>query len=195
MVLPLLVNGLSTFWYQHSIHYHYGTLLVPGLMAATIWGMGHGSARLRRGLAVLPLVSALLTLWLWGPVPGSGEPGSHLVPPPAYTQAATEAMSLIPPEAAVAADYRLVPHLAHRAEIYEFPNPWAQRNWGNGWGNGLPLADRVPRVGYVIAIRDEEPRLLAILDDLVASDEFHAVYDRDGVVLLARGAREWQFWF
>jgi uncharacterized membrane protein len=39
VILPLVANGLSTFAYQHMLNYHYGTLVVPGLLVAAVTSM------------------------------------------------------------------------------------------------------------------------------------------------------------
>jgi uncharacterized membrane protein len=186
VALPLVFNGLSIIDYQHQLMYHYGTLVVPGLIAAAVWGMEHASVRLRRGLAVALVVSSLLGLWLWGPVPGSRYVGGR-AGTPLYAQAAHEAMSLIPPTAAISVDYRFLTHLDHRAEIYEFPNPWCQANWGDYKGNGQPLKERAQRVDYILVLRPEDTQTKeTVLGRLMVSGEFCTVFDREGVLLLAR---------
>jgi len=49
-----------------------------------------------------------------------------------------EALKLVPPIASVAATYTLLPHLSHRTQIYDWPNPWVPSYWGNDDGYRLP---------------------------------------------------------
>lgn len=186
VVLPLLFNGLSAFLYQHGIERHYGALVVSGMTVAAVFGIAHVSPSVRRWLVVYMVAAAMVGLWLWGPVPGSRHQAYWPETPKPYSVAANAALALIPPDAVVAADYRFVTRLDHRVEIYEFPNPWAQRNWADGKSNGRPLPDRIARVQYVIALRDQEKALQPVLDQVMASGEFRTVYDQDGVVLLQR---------
>ncbi len=67
---------------------------------------------------------------------GSGRRGPHRMRP------STKALRLVPPDAAVSASYNLVPHLTHRTQVYEFPNPWIVTNWGVQ-GEDPPDPDRV----------------------------------------------------
>ena len=99
---PLIANGLSPYFYQHHIEYHYGTLVVPSLFVATVFGIAHAhKPRLRQALVGLLVASALLCAWLWGPLPHTRHsiPWAH--PPNPYTQSVDSAMKLIPPEAVV----------------------------------------------------------------------------------------------
>jgi uncharacterized membrane protein len=52
-------------------------------------------------------------------------------------------MERIPDDAAVSANAVFVPHLAHRPEIYTFPNPWRSSNFGPGTRPGHRDPDRV----------------------------------------------------
>lgn len=186
VVLPLLFNGLSTFPYQHGIERHYGALVVSGMTVAAVFGIAHASKRVRRWLVVYMVVAAMVGLWLWGPVPGSRDQAYWPDTPKPYSAAAGAAIALIPADAVVAADCHFVTHLDHRVEIYEFPNPFAQRNWADGKSNGEPLPDRIARVQYVIVLRDQEAVLRPVFEQVLASGEFRTLYDQDGVVLLQR---------
>ena len=144
---PLLANGLSTFPYQYQIEYHYGTLVVPSMFVAAIFGIARFRGRVsgRRWWACCsppPCVSA----WLWGPLPHTRHAVAWAPPRTAYTRAVDAAIKLIPADAVVSADSTTAMHLDRRREIYEFPNPWYQRNWGAGDATGQSLPDRAARV-------------------------------------------------
>lgn len=190
VALPLVANGLSTFLYQYSIQSHYGTLVVPSLLVASILGIAHTFPRLRRLLVVLMIVAAILCTWLWGPAPGSRDQGYWPTPEPGFVEATRQAMELIPPDAVVSADYHVVTHLDHRVEIYEFPNPFLVTNWGDGSLTGQSLPDRAARVRYVLVFRDMEARSLGALNKLMASGEFRITYEQNGVVLLERSEQK-----
>ncbi|MCL5736956.1 MAG: DUF2079 domain-containing protein [Actinobacteria bacterium] len=152
VILPLAANGLSTFAYQHMLKYHYGTLVVPALLVAAVFGIANLPLRVRKILVGLMLVTSAVGLWLWGPVPHSRDPGIWENAPPAYARAVHDAIEMIPAEAVVSADYHLVTHVDHRVEVYEFPNPWYLLNWAGGV-TGRSLPDRVARVQYLLVSR------------------------------------------
>lgn len=141
---PLVSNLLSTFPYQYQIEYHYSTLILPVLAVAAIVGFARfRSMRTRKVLVAGMAAGALAGAYLWGPL--GRDPASVADPGAPRAQAAREAIALIPPDAAVSASYAYVPHLTHREQIYEFPNPWRATNWGD-WsqeGTRLPSASDV----------------------------------------------------
>jgi uncharacterized membrane protein len=190
VILPLLANGLSTWAPQHSLQAQYGTLVVSGLVAAAIFGLARAPSRARWAIVGVMLVTALAGLWLWGPVPGSRHPATWPTRSEAYLEAANEAVSLVPSGAVVSAHYRFVPHLDHRTEIYEYPNPWVLTNWGDRLTEGQSLPDRAARVEYVVFSREDNDQGLSgeVFDKLVASGEFKVVFDREGILVAHRVA-------
>jgi uncharacterized membrane protein len=174
---------LSTFGYQHSIHYHYSTLIIPILVAAAVVGIARfRSKRIRAALTTLVTVSALTTGYLWGPLDRDeqpiGDPGS------AQSAAIRDAIGVVPSNASVSAIYNLVPHLTHRVHIYEFPNPWRARNWADGRREGerLGVADEIE---YVVVPDQMDTEEQSVVNDLVAGD-YSIIYNRDGYVVLGR---------
>ena len=41
-------------------------------------------------------------------------------------------MKSVPAQASASVAYNIDTHMTHRAEIYEFPVPWCNINWGSG---------------------------------------------------------------
>jgi uncharacterized membrane protein len=182
---PLLVNLLSSFPYQHQLRYHYSTLIVPVLVVSAIVGIARfRSTRVRGVLAVLMAASAVTAAYLWGPI------GRHDVPVAdpgtPHAVAAREAMSMVPAEAAVSASHRYVPHLTHRRQIYEFPNPWRAANWGDWTSEGarLPFADDIDYLLITTADRND-PHGGPIIRRL-EEKEFVRMFASEGVELLRR---------
>ena len=131
----LLINVISAFGYTHSIRYHYSSLLVVGVMLATVesaarYGWTQGG---RRFLVGLVAATALATNVAWSPSPLSVEyhSGIWAQSSPRH-HAMSDALALVPSGANVTAIYYLVPHLTHRKIIYEWPNPFVRppANWG-----------------------------------------------------------------
>jgi uncharacterized membrane protein len=184
---PFAANVLSTFSYQHEIRYHYGTLILPVLITAAIFGIARARTGRRRACLVAILTaSALLSGFLWGPLPGARHPAYLADPSAAFAREARAAIRLIPADASVSAFYPFTTHLTHRARIYEFPNPFRAQWWGLGAQEGqrLPEADTV---SYVIL-----PKLGAYFTpemyDVVQSlrDDFVTLFDSGNVTLLQR---------
>jgi uncharacterized membrane protein len=184
---PLLSNLLSTFWYQYQIEYHYGTLIVPVLVAAAVFGIaGVRSMQTRYLLVGIMTVSAVTSAILWGPLPIGRSDIAMADPSTTHAQTLRRAIELIPDDAGVSAVHYVVPHLTHREHIYEFPVPWRAANWADTSREGerLPFTEAVD---YVLVPTQLEPDLQAIVDSL-GSEGFRPIYERDGIILLHRGS-------
>lgn len=190
VALPMLaINALSTFPYTRDIKYHYSALVVAGAAVATVeaisW-MGQGD-RARRTLVGLVMVTALASSVAWGPSPIGREfrgPIWPLKEPPGQ-EARERAVAMIPPGAATSAFYNLVPHLAHRRLIYEFPTPFVAGLWG-------VRGERLPDPGIVRWLVVDRGQMGAqdqsVLDGLLVQ-EFATRFSRDGILVAERVAR------
>jgi len=184
MVAPLATNVLSTFYYQYDIHYHYGTMIVPMLVATTIFAVARARSMAGRQIMVgLVVACSLVTAYLWGPTPlGRHEapiasPDGNSIP---YLERANR---IIPKDAVLSAFYGYVPHFDHRVEIYMFPNPFKASYWGTfkTEGQRLPQADRVEYI-LLPTILDPEPQ--AVLDQV--RDQYDTVFEEGNVTLLRK---------
>jgi hypothetical protein len=126
--LVLFTNILSTYWYQYHIQYHYSLIAVPALVFGTAYALGSvpmRGGRWNRPLAVGAVgLASVLAAYTWAPMPYlQSNPGYW---PPSHPVAvdARDIIAGIPADAVVSAHYRMAPHLAYRAEIYQFPNPF-----------------------------------------------------------------------
>ncbi len=141
MALPQVlasVIGLSP--YARSIHYQYTSMMIAPLLIATIEGA--------RVLWRFKIMHFILPIWLLAcayttNVDRSPSPFGHwyqvwALPDPRH-DAMRAALKLVPDNVSVAATYTLLPHLSHRARIYDWPNPWVPTYWGND--DGYRLAD------------------------------------------------------
>ena len=61
------------------------------------------------------------------------------------------ALALVPDDASVTATYQLLPHLAHREQIYDWPNPFVPAYWGNDDCYRLPSPTAID---YVVVDRN-----------------------------------------
>ena len=134
-------------------------------------------------LLVLLVVVAGLTSWRYGPAPYARDPVAVAVGP--VDQARRQALTLVTEGAPVSAQYNLVPHLGHRVEVYEFPNPFRAVNWGLA-GDEHPQA-ALERLRFVVVQRNllgEQDRQL--LDDLQNDPAWRTAMDSQEVVVLER---------
>jgi uncharacterized membrane protein len=183
---PLLLNLAAVQPEHHQIRFHYLATAAPLLAAGAVAGLAAVRQRRRRLLApllvLLVLVAGFMD-WRFGPAPWSRDPVA--IPVGRADRAQREALALVDPDAAVSAQYNLVPHLAHRPRIYEFPNPFRAVNWGLP-GDTLPPG-AAEAVRFVVVQRDllgKEDREL--LDRLQADPAWRTRLDRDDVVVLER---------
>ncbi|HET9495004.1 MAG TPA: DUF2079 domain-containing protein [Chloroflexia bacterium] len=136
--LPVLaLNLLSDRSAQYDYEHHYSLLLVPGLMAAAVYGAGNLSGWLaRRGNTVKAALWVAMGLVVWGlamQVPFKNPAvRAFLYPEPAErVAAANRLVAMVLPEAKVAASSKLAPHLLPRRYIYNFPPaPYSPYNLG-----------------------------------------------------------------
>jgi len=145
-VLVLVGNTVSNFWYQFHIEYHYSLVAVPALLIATIVGVGRLSVGLRRGLVVVVVVSSLWSASVWSYVPFRLDKYPHWGAEHPVAAAADEMYAEIPPNAKISVFHSTAPHLAHRKEIYQFPNPFRIVMYGpdtSTEGQRSPLADGI----------------------------------------------------
>ena len=184
-ILPLAGNVVSTFPYQYNIHYHYSTLVLPVLVAATILGIARQgtSVAARQAFTGLVVVASVIAAYLWGPTPLGRHEASISDPDTATVRSVRAAVELLPGDAVVSAYYGWIPQIDHRDEVYMFPNPWKASYWGTfrQEGKRLPQADRVQYL-FVPSRLDPEPR--AVFDAI--RGDFDLVYERDGVALFKR---------
>ena len=78
--------------------------------------------------------------------------------------------------------YNLLPHLAHRDQIYDFPVPWRNVNWGV---DGEHLANPADVRWIVVDRREMSTDDLALFERLLQR-QFRAVFDRDDIVVAKR---------
>jgi uncharacterized membrane protein len=183
---PLLLNLAAVQPEHHQLRFHYLATAAPLLAAGAVAGLARVRSARRPLLAavlVLLVVVAGFTSWRYGPAPWARDPLA--LPATAADQARRHALALVPEGAPVSAQYNLVPHLGHRVEVYEFPNPFRAVNWGLA-GDEHPPAD-LERLRFVVVERNllgTQDRQL--LDRLKADPAWRTALDDQDVVVLER---------
>jgi hypothetical protein len=129
------------------------------------------------------LTSALVAAVAWGISPiGNGGDG-YWGYDKARLAVKRQAIAMVPPGQAVSTSYLLVPHLAHRRGIYEYPNPFHGKNWGiRDQHQHNPNQIRWIVVDTQTVSADD----LVYLRELLASGEFRLRMNRDGMQVAER---------
>ena len=195
--LPQFVlDAISDVSWTRQITFHYVAL---PLVAAAL-AMVEGTAFLVRRVGGLTrwlvpgvvLACALATTLAWGPSPVGSEYRAGWWPPVTDDRIEVKrvAVRAVPGDASVSAVYTMVPHLSRRAEIFSFPNPWRESNYGAP-GTAPPDPTTVDWLVVDRQALDDDGR--ALLDQVLRGDaddggRFRVVLDRADV-LVARRAR------
>lgn len=162
IALPVVAsNVLSTFYYQHDIQYHYSIVVVPVLLTAATFGIARLAPKSRAIGASVVLAFSAVTFVAWGQHPLAAHPRVVLRGDAEVAVAGREIIRDLPDDAVLSVYDPLTTHLAHRKEIYFFPNPFRAVYYGvdsSVSGERLPAADRVD---YVVLPRVMSPELSA----------------------------------
>ena len=181
----VLVNVLSSLPGTYDIRFQYSSMVMVGVALAGVEGLG----RITRHRTLLLVATALMATGAiagniaWSPSP-LGRPYGEGVWSPRVPKhdAFDAAIARVPTEASVAATYFLIPHLTHRREAYEWPNPWVLGNWGQS-GEAAPDPDTVDYIVIDRSLEQED----ALFDELTGpSGDYEIVYDESSVVVAKR---------
>lgn len=189
MALPqMLASVIGQSPYARTIRYQYTAVMIAPIVIAAIEGTAWmwRYRFVRRFLVPWLLVCAYVTNIAWSPSPISAN-DSVWARPNERHDALREAIALVPDGASVTATYALGPHLSHREQIYDWPNPWVPAYWGNDDTYRLPDPGEIEYIvldrNHVGAAQQE------LLNDLVGpGGEFDVLLDSDGVVVGRRPA-------
>jgi hypothetical protein len=148
--------------------------------AARLWRFRH----VRQVLVPWLLVCAYVSHVAWSPSPISANEAVWATPRERHG-AMRAALDLVPDDAAVTATFALSPHIAHREQLYDWPNPWIPAYWGNDDERRLPDPTEIE---YLLVDRlhvgaDHRP----LFDSLIApGGDYEVVYEADDVIVARR---------
>jgi uncharacterized membrane protein len=184
---PILLNLAAVHGLQQEIRFQYLATSAPFLALATVAGLQVVARRRRALVPVMVLLLVVVAVYLdyqQGPAPWSKKVYLPANAGP-LNDARRQALGLIDPAAPVSAQHNLVAHLAHRAGVYEFPNPFVAANWGFPGDQHQPAeAEGIRYVAVERRLLGERDR--ALLDRLRAQAQWRTLLDRGGVVVLER---------
>jgi uncharacterized membrane protein len=187
--LPMLAVNVFTsegFPFTRNYQFHYSAIVLVGVVIATAEALARiRSVRVRQLLTLVLLATSFASTVAWGASPLSRDYDRGIWPLGVDARAAVkrEAVERLPTGAATSAAYNLVPHIAHREKVYEFPVPWRDVNWGVKGEN----LDDAAGVEWLLVDRQllNTPEDIALLDRLLRR-EFEVHFERDGIVLAQR---------
>jgi uncharacterized membrane protein len=184
-------NVISTFVYQHLIRFHYSLIIIPVLAFATVVAVGRVSQRFRWVVVSVVGITALLTAYLWGPMPFSREPLAYWSPSYAPAAEARQLAERLPDDAVVSAYHSYVPFVGHRERIYMFPTPFKAVYWSTYDREGRTLRF-VDDIEYVFLPANLSPDLEEVWarwqDDYVLDSRIGSalIYRRSDLPPIAR---------
>ena len=188
MALPQMlasVIGLSP--YARIARYQYTSVMIAPIFIASV----QGAFVFWR----FQLAKILLPLWLvgcayvsnvaWSPSPLNEKDFVVWSTPNPRHESLRRAIAVVPDDASVSATYQILPHLAHRRHIYDWPNPFWAAVWGNDDCAHLPDPTTVQ---YVVIDKTQiGPNNIAIYNAMRAPDgPFEAVFEDVNAVTLRR---------
>jgi uncharacterized membrane protein len=147
---PVLAsNVVSNFWYQHSIQYHYSLIAVPALVVASILGVKRIRPAFRPLATSVILACTVLTYSAWGQTTLAQKPRVVWGADHPIARSGLDIIKMVPDNAAVSVFDPLTTHMAHRKDVYFFPNPFKASYYGvddSLKDKRLPVADRIEYV-------------------------------------------------
>ena len=152
-------NIVSTFSYQYSTRYHYSLVAVPALAFGAVWALAVIKEHMRWRLVIVVAFTSFYASYLWGVMPWSRDEYPHWASDHPVAEAMRDIIDDIPSDASVAAYHSATPHIDHREEIYQFPNPFRIVQFGTDISiEGTRDEPRSERVDFVLlpAALDEQ---------------------------------------
>ncbi|MBM3717772.1 MAG: DUF2079 domain-containing protein [Actinobacteria bacterium] len=150
VAVPVIaLNVVSTYWYQHNVDYHYSIVVVPILVMAVAAGAARFDSRRRGTMVTLVAAASMAASVAWSPHSLGVSPTMVTPPDNAVVVAGRAILREVPAGAVVSLYDPLVPHAAHRREVYFFPNPFRAHLYGVDGsldGSRLGAADHVSHV-------------------------------------------------
>jgi uncharacterized membrane protein len=184
------LNLVTNVPWTKTITFHYAALPLTAVTIAAVEGVAFlaRTIRWRHAAGVIATVvfaCAFAATIAWGPSPIGREyrSGEWALDDARTTASAHEAVARVPDGVTVSATYNMLPHLAHRPEIYSFPNPWVSVNFGI---DGEPRRSGA-RVEWIVADRRVLDKMTArLLKGFVDRGLFRVVFDKDDYVVARR---------
>ena len=158
----LFANIVSTFYYQHQIHYHYSLVIAPILVFGNVYAIARLGKSVRRKASLVIGVASIVSALVLAPLPFARNQIQRFPPSSPAVAAAHELFAQIPSDAVISVFHPLTAQLARRERIYAFPNPFQRALYGPdvfAAGDRLDFADEIEYVMLPIALSKESEQV------------------------------------
>lgn len=158
----LFANIVSTFYYQHQIHYHYSLVIAPILVFGNVYAIARLGKSARRKASLVIGVASIISALVLAPLPFARNQIQKFPPSSPAVAAAHELFAQIPSDAVISVFHPLTAQLARRERIYSFPNPFQRALYGPdvfAAGDRLDFADEIEYVMLPIALSKESEQV------------------------------------
>ena len=178
-VPALAANVLSLHGYQYGVQWHYTAYLIVVVAVAGAYGAAKVDTVARSKWRITVVIASLFVpAILWG----LAAPITVWAPNHEHPARIAAMLDQIPDDASVSAWTTFVPHLANRDEVYVFPNPWQETNYG-AEGDEPPNPSTIEWVAIRMdSYREFDP----IIENLTASGDYLVHYEDLPFILLRR---------
>lgn len=185
-----VVNLVSSFSYQHEARRHSTVYFITIVALAAVVG----ALRLARdgpssrlvGVPIATMIVAALVSSAWiGPTAGRGGSWNGRVPMDRVDDI-EHALTLIPPDAGLAADTFVATRLAHRTTVDRLPTPWTRHDWGTSTTPDLPPTTTVEWIAVLKPAAATNDAVESALSHILAGDDFTLRYEDDLLIVLQR---------
>jgi uncharacterized membrane protein len=180
-----LVVLLGSQWFLWDVRFQYTALLIPGVVLATIEGVGRvwKNSAFRRPTVLAFVGATLLGHFMLAPSPLGRE--SRQWADSGHRAALDAAVALVPPDAPVAATEHVVPHLTGREQVWDLPNPYVALFYGPKGDTRVSL--RTANAPDWIVVEAELPpngTVRKLVRELRRLGTHEVALDQDGVLVL-----------
>jgi uncharacterized membrane protein len=184
----MLASVIGAQPYARQILYQYPSIMIAPIVIASIEGarlLWRRFQFMRWGLYVWLIAAAYLSNLAWSNSPiGSGFLVWMQDNP--RREAFDEALDLIPGDAVVASSYTIGPHLSHREESYDWPNPFWPSYWGNNDCERFPSASVIEYLALDMALFPPGDPNRTFVDALIDEEQFEVLYDEQNIMVAKR---------
>jgi len=184
----MLASVIGAQPYARQILYQYPSIMIAPIVIASIEGahfMWRRFQFMRWGLYAWLLVAAYISNVAWSNSPiGNGFVIWFQDNP--RREVFDEALDHVPGDAVVASSYNIGPHLSHREDSYDWPNPFWPAYWGNFDCERFPSASVVEYLVMDMSLFPPGDANRTFVDALIAEDQFEVVFDEHQVLVAKR---------
>lgn len=184
----MLASVIGAQPYARQILYQYPSIMIAPIVIASIEGAHFLWRRLRFmrwGLYVWLIAAAYISNVAWSNSPiGNGFVVWAQDNP--RREVFEEALDLVPGDAVVASTYNVGPHLSHREDSYDWPNPFWPAYWGNNDCARFPSASVVEYLVMDMGLFPPGDINRTFVDALIAEDQFDVIFDDEQILVAKR---------